>query len=203
MIRPTRPTVAPASGPPSAKNPMPTSSPGASHDDSTMANTSTNRSSREMAAATAAKPRERPTGTRSAQTREKRHRRGCGAFRETRSGRPGRSSRGSTVVHQPGDRCGSAIDRAIRHEPTHRRSLPRHSRIAGSREVLPVACAVADAVASRPGKHASGGSLCVDDGGDAGLKSVSLASSLSGRAACVLILDRRLRHRSEPWFTSP
>jgi len=34
------------------------------------------------------KLRERPTGTRSALTREKRHRRGCGAFRETRSGRP-------------------------------------------------------------------------------------------------------------------
>jgi hypothetical protein len=32
------------------------------------------------------------TGTRSAHTREKRHRRGCGAFRENRSGRPGRSS---------------------------------------------------------------------------------------------------------------
>jgi hypothetical protein len=53
------------------------------------------------------------TGTRSAQTREKRHRSGCGAFRETRSGRPGRSSRGLRVAHQSEDRCGSAIDRAI------------------------------------------------------------------------------------------
>ena len=43
----------------------------------------------------------------------KRQQSGCGAFRETRSGRPARSSRGSTVVHQPEDRCGSAIDRAI------------------------------------------------------------------------------------------
>ena len=61
----------------------------------------------------ASKPRERPTGTRSAQTPEKRHRSGCGAFRETRSGRPGRSSRRSRVAHQPEDRCGGAIDRAI------------------------------------------------------------------------------------------
>ena len=38
---------------------------------------------------------------------------GCGAFRETRSGRPGRSSRGSQVAHRPEDRCGRAIDRAI------------------------------------------------------------------------------------------
>ncbi|MFM8803727.1 MAG: hypothetical protein ACKOK8_07435, partial [Planctomycetia bacterium] len=38
---------------------------------------------------------------------------GCGAFRETRSGRPGRSSRGSRVAPQPEDRCGGAIDRAI------------------------------------------------------------------------------------------
>ena len=44
------------------------------------------------------------TGTRSAHTREKRHRRGCGAFRENRSGRPGRSSRGSRVAHRPEDR---------------------------------------------------------------------------------------------------
>ena len=58
------------------------------------------------------------TGTRSAQTREKRHRRGCGAFLENRSGRPGRSSRGSRVAHRPEDRCGSAIDRAILHCPT-------------------------------------------------------------------------------------
>jgi hypothetical protein len=43
------------------------------------------------------------TGTRSAQTREKRHRRGCGAFRETRSGHPGSSSRGSRVAHRPED----------------------------------------------------------------------------------------------------
>ncbi len=50
--------------------------------------------------------------TRSAQTPEKRHQSGCGAFRETRSGRPGRSSRGSRVAHQPEDRCGSAIDQA-------------------------------------------------------------------------------------------
>jgi hypothetical protein len=35
------------------------------------------------------------------------------AFRETRSGHPGRSSRGSRVAHQPEDRRGSAIDRAI------------------------------------------------------------------------------------------
>jgi hypothetical protein len=41
------------------------------------------------------------------------HRSGCGAFRETRSRRPGRSSRGSRVAHQPEDRCGGAIDRAI------------------------------------------------------------------------------------------
>ncbi len=40
----------------------------------------------------ASKPRERPTGTRSAQTPEKRRRSGRGAFRETRSGRSGRSS---------------------------------------------------------------------------------------------------------------
>ena len=53
------------------------------------------------------------TGTRSAKTREKRHRSGCGAFRETRSRPPGRSSRGSRVAHQPEDRCGAAIDRAI------------------------------------------------------------------------------------------
>jgi hypothetical protein len=53
------------------------------------------------------------TGTRSAQTRDKRHRSGCGAFRETRSGRPGRSSRGSRVAHRPEDRCAGAIDRAI------------------------------------------------------------------------------------------
>ena len=44
----------------------------------------------------ASKPRERPTGTRSAQTPEKRRRSGRGAFRETRSGRSGRSSRGLT-----------------------------------------------------------------------------------------------------------
>jgi hypothetical protein len=44
------------------------------------------------------------TGTRSAPTREKSHRSGCGAFRENRSGRPGRSSRGSRVAHQPEDR---------------------------------------------------------------------------------------------------
>lgn len=44
---------------------------------------------------------------------EKRHRRGFGAFRETRFGRLGRSSRGSGVAHQPVDPCGSAIDRAI------------------------------------------------------------------------------------------
>jgi len=55
------------------------------------------------------------TGTRSAQTREKRQQSGCGALRETRSGRPGRSSRGSRVVHQPEDRCCSAVDRAILH----------------------------------------------------------------------------------------
>jgi hypothetical protein len=61
----------------------------------------------------ASKPLERPTGTRPAPTREKRHRCGCGAFRETRSGRPGRSSRGSRVAHQPEDRCGSAIDRDV------------------------------------------------------------------------------------------
>jgi len=61
----------------------------------------------------ASKPREQPTGTRSAQTPEKRHRSGRGAFRETRSGRPGRSSRGSRVAHQPEDRCGEAIDRTI------------------------------------------------------------------------------------------
>jgi hypothetical protein len=35
---------------------------------------------------------------------EKRHRSGRGAFRETRSGRLGRSSRGSRVAHQPEDR---------------------------------------------------------------------------------------------------
>jgi len=58
----------------------------------------------------ASKPRERPTGKRSAPTREKRHRRGCGAFRETGSGRPGRSSRDSRVAHQPEDRCRSASD---------------------------------------------------------------------------------------------
>jgi hypothetical protein len=46
---------------------------------------------------------------------------GCRAFRETRSGRPGRSSRGSRVAHRPEDRCGSAIDRAI---PNDRRALP-------------------------------------------------------------------------------
>ena len=45
--------------------------------------------------------------------REKRQQSGCGAFRETRSGRPGRSSRGSQVAHQPEDRCQSAIGRAI------------------------------------------------------------------------------------------
>ena len=61
----------------------------------------------------ASKHRERPSGMRSAPTREKRRRRGCRAIRETRSGRPGRSSRGSRVAHQPEDRCGSAIDRAI------------------------------------------------------------------------------------------
>ena len=38
------------------------------------------------------------------ETRGKRHRRGCGAFRETHSGRPGHSSRGSRVAHQPEDR---------------------------------------------------------------------------------------------------
>jgi hypothetical protein len=47
------------------------------------------------------------------ETPEKRHRSGCGAFRKTRSGRPGRSSRGSRVAHQPEDRGGGAIDRAI------------------------------------------------------------------------------------------
>ena len=53
------------------------------------------------------------TRKRSAPTREKRHRSGCRAFRETRSGRSGRSSRGSRVAHQPEDRYGSAIARAI------------------------------------------------------------------------------------------
>jgi hypothetical protein len=43
---------------------------------------------------------------------------GCRAFRETRSGRPGRSFRGSSVAHQPEDRCGRAIDRAILAQPT-------------------------------------------------------------------------------------
>ncbi len=61
----------------------------------------------------ASKPRERLTGTPSAQTPEKRYRRGCGAFRDVRSGRPGHSSRGSRVAHQPEDRCGGAIDQAI------------------------------------------------------------------------------------------
>jgi hypothetical protein len=53
------------------------------------------------------------TRTRSAQTPEKRHQSGCGASRETRSGRPGRSSRGSRVAHQPEDRRGSAIETRI------------------------------------------------------------------------------------------
>jgi transposase len=35
------------------------------------------------------------------------------AFRETRSARPERCSRGSRVAHRPEDRCRSAIDRAI------------------------------------------------------------------------------------------
>jgi len=52
-------------------------------------------------------------GARSSQTRQKRHRRGCGAFRETRFGCPGRSSRDSGVAHKPEDRCRSPIDRAI------------------------------------------------------------------------------------------
>ena len=42
------------------------------------------------------------------------------AFRETRSGRPGRSSRGSRVAHQPEDHCESAIDRAILREVCRR-----------------------------------------------------------------------------------
>ena len=56
----------------------------------------------------ASKPRERPTGTRSAQTPEKRRRSGRGAFRETRSGRSGRSSRGLTSrssAERPVRRC--------------------------------------------------------------------------------------------------
>jgi len=56
------------------------------------------------------------------ETPEKRPRSGCEAFRETRSGRPGRSSRGSRVAHQPEHRCGGAIDRAILESP------PRRSR---------------------------------------------------------------------------
>ena len=35
------------------------------------------------------------------------------AFRETRSARPERCSRGLRVAHRPEDRCRSAIDRAI------------------------------------------------------------------------------------------
>ena len=61
----------------------------------------------------ASKPEKRQTGTRSAHTREERHRSGCGAFRKTRSGRLGRSSRGSRVAHRPEDRCRIAVGRAI------------------------------------------------------------------------------------------
>ncbi len=59
------------------------------------------------------KPRERRPGTWATQTRGKRHASGCGAFRETHSGRPGRSSRASRVAHQPEDRCRSVIDGAV------------------------------------------------------------------------------------------
>ena len=46
---------------------------------------------------------------------------GAWAFRETRSGRPGRSSRGSRVAPQPEDRRGGAIDRAILSRPSRPR----------------------------------------------------------------------------------
>ena len=71
------------------------------------------------------------------ETREKRHRSGCGAFRETRSGRPGRSSRGSRVAHQPEDRCGGAIDRAILGPPL---SGPRRDRRSGAPRNVHRAC---------------------------------------------------------------
>ena len=76
----------------------------------------------------ASKPRDRPTKTRSAPTREKRQQSGCGAFRETCSQRPGRSSRDSRVAHQPEDRCGGAIDRAILHIPMYSGDPIRRAR---------------------------------------------------------------------------
>ena len=73
------------------------------------------------------------TGTQSARDARKTPTKRCGAFRETRSGRPGRSSRGSQVVHQPEDRCSSAIDRAILsvllpHEDRRRQRRPAPHR---------------------------------------------------------------------------
>ena len=65
---------------------------------------------------------------RPAQTREKRQRSRGGAFRETRSGRPGRS-RGTTIFHQPEDPCGSAIDRAILHQTLSLCTLPANLAI--------------------------------------------------------------------------
>ena len=69
-----------------------------------------NRSSRLPSLPLVARP---PTGTRSARMRKIAIAAGCVAFRETASGRPGRSPRGSRVAHQPGNRRGSAIGRAI------------------------------------------------------------------------------------------
>ena len=52
----------------------------------------------------ASKPRKRRTGSWAAPRREIRQKSRCVAFRETRSGRPGRSSRASRLIHRPQDR---------------------------------------------------------------------------------------------------